>query len=189
MRLYKFLLFWASLKTWFEVGRLSFIWNFLKNERRFQWQLKKLQNSWLSSFARPAFLTYAPRSAAFIHICFTTSIFQLQDISGIDFWRKRDFFLQMESNGNCFLYSKCLFKTWECCFWRVCIALFVSERLRQALSGGSVHTYLDMYKVTSQNHRLTQFLGGSIPLSVRHKHNSCLLFAPVGSCHQRTQWI
>ena len=53
-----------------------------------------------------------------------------------------------------------------------------------------IHTYPDMYKVTSQNHRLRQFLGGSIPLSVRHKHNSCLLFAPVGSSgHQRTQWI
>ena len=52
------------------------------------------------------------------------------------------------------------------------------------------HTYPDMYKVTSQNHRLGQFLGGSIPQSVRHKHNSCLLFAPVGSSgHQRTQWI
>ena len=52
------------------------------------------------------------------------------------------------------------------------------------------HTYPDMYKVTSQNHRLGQLLGGSIPLSVRHKHNSCLLFAPVGSSgHQRTQWI
>ena len=55
---------------------------------------------------------------------------------------------------------------------------------------GMQHTYPDMYKVTSQNHRLRQFLGGSIPLSVRHKHNSCLLFAPVGSSgHQRTQWI
>ena len=52
------------------------------------------------------------------------------------------------------------------------------------------HTYPDMYKVTSQNHQSNQFLGGSIPLSVRHKHNSCLLFAPVGSSgHQRTQWI
>ena len=55
---------------------------------------------------------------------------------------------------------------------------------------GWVHTYPDMYKVTSPNHRFRQFLGGSIPLSVRHKHNSCLLFAPVGSSgHQRTQWI
>ena len=52
------------------------------------------------------------------------------------------------------------------------------------------HTYPDMKKVTSQNHQSNQFLGGSIPLSVRHKHNSCLLFAPVGSSgHQRTQWI
>ena len=52
------------------------------------------------------------------------------------------------------------------------------------------HTYPDMNKVTSQNHQSNQFLGGSIPLSVRHKHNSCLLFAPVGSSgHQRTQWI
>ena len=54
----------------------------------------------------------------------------------------------------------------------------------------TLHTYPDMYKVTSQNHQSNQFLGGSIPLSVRHKHNSCLLFAPVGSSgHQRTQWI
>ena len=57
------------------------------------------------------------------------------------------------------------------------------------ISSGN-HTYPDMYKVTGQNHRLRQFLGGSIPLSVRHKHNSCLLFAPVGSSdHQRAQWI
>ena len=42
---------------------------------------------------------------------------------------------------------------------------------------GESHTYPDMYKITSQNHRFRQFLGGSIPLSVRHKHNSCLLFA------------
>ena len=54
----------------------------------------------------------------------------------------------------------------------------------------TIHTYPDMYKVTGQNHRLRQFLGGSIPRSVRHKHNSCLLFTPVGSSgHQRTQWI
>ena len=54
----------------------------------------------------------------------------------------------------------------------------------------TTHTYPDMYKVKGQNHRLRQFLGGSIPLSVRHKHNSCLLFAPAGSSgHQRTQWI
>ena len=52
------------------------------------------------------------------------------------------------------------------------------------------HTYPDMYKVASQNHSLRQFWGSSIPLSVRHKHNSCLLFAQVGSSgHQRTQWI
>ena len=52
------------------------------------------------------------------------------------------------------------------------------------------HTCPDMYKVKGQNHKWRQFLGGSIPLSVRHKHNSCLLFAPVGSSgHQRTQWI
>ena len=55
---------------------------------------------------------------------------------------------------------------------------------------GRCHTCPDMYKVKGQNHRGRQFLGGSIPLSVRHKHNSCLLFAPVGSSgHQRTQWI
>ena len=57
-------------------------------------------------------------------------------------------------------------------------------------SSTTAHTCPDMYKVKGQNHRWRQFLGGSIPLSVRHKHNSCLLFAPVGSSgHQRTQWI
>ena len=52
---------------------------------------------------------------------------------------------------------------------------FLDGKLRLNLG----HTYPDMYKVASQNHRLWQFWGGSIPLSVRHKHNSCLLFTAM----------
>ena len=51
-----------------------------------------------------------------------------------------------------------------------------------------IHTYPDMYKVASKIISLRQFWAASIPLSVRHKHNSCLLFGPVGSSsHQRTR--
>ena len=57
-------------------------------------------------------------------------------------------------------------------------------------SGNHTYPVYIQYKVMGQNHRSRQFLGGSIPLYVRHKHNSSLLFAPVGSSgHQRTQWI
>ena len=47
--------------------------------------------------------------------------------------------------------------------------------------GRVLHTYPDLYKVTSQNHSSRQFWRASIPPSLRHKHNSCFLFAPVGS--------
>ena len=50
-----------------------------------------------------------------------------------------------------------------------------------------IQTYI---KVASQNHSLRQFWGASISLSLRHKHNSCLLFILVGgSGHEKTQWI
>ena len=108
LRKRKFYIFW----TWHALTQVSLILGLTQNliwsraaefylEFPEKWEeisvaIEKLQKSWLSSFARPAFLTYVPRSAAFIHICFTTSIFQLQDISGIDFWGKQFF----SSNGN-----------------------------------------------------------------------------------------
>ena len=92
---------------------------FFGNIRRFHPKWDKILEILTFNSARMLKLTYAPRSAAFIHLPFIAGIFQPQDIPGK--------FAKKEENRSVLIFANCIF---------ILCSLVLSQRSKTNLSVG-----------------------------------------------------